>query len=122
MQGPPDPTVGSWLQDVRKPPIYCSKIEVSAEPVVGSRWQNMTFLFEGLHIRPDSLEVVSETECKRWSTMRGIVSTCGWVTDVMIMLSPCLWKPMCHAFHIGPTGVGDPNQLYFGENPDPRKL
>ena len=26
---------------------------------------------------------------------------------------------MCHAFHTGPTGVGDPNQLYFGENPDP---
>ena len=82
--------MGSWLQDVRKPSIYCTKIEVAAEPVVGSMWQNMTFLFEGLHIRPDSLEVVSETECKRWSTMRGIVSTSELVKDVMIMLIFCL--------------------------------
>ena len=81
--------MGSWLQDIRKPPIYCDKIEVSAEPVVGSRWQNMTFLFEGLHIRPDSLEVVSETECKRWSTMRGIASTSEPVKNIMIMLSFC---------------------------------
>ena len=41
--------MGSWLQDVRKPSIYCTKIEVAAEPVVGSMWQNMTFLFEGCH-------------------------------------------------------------------------
>ena len=41
--------MGSWLQDVRKPSIHCIKIEVPVEPVVGSMWQTMTFLLEGLH-------------------------------------------------------------------------